>query len=113
MGVLRVFVVLGGGGGDVGGAGPGLSPCLGAAHSLAERGVFIYYLWRVELSQDMEGAGGQCWCWWDTEGATRVSPAHPGFACVPKGAGKAQLWQVAVGAGMGLVALGPRVCPLG
>lgn len=87
MGVLRVFVVLGGGGGGVGGAGLGLSPCVRAAHSLAERGVFIYYLWRVELSQDMEGAGGRCW--WDVEGVTRVSPAHPGFACAQNGAGKA------------------------
>lgn len=57
----------------------------------------IYGVW--ELSQDMEGAGGQCWCWWGTEGATRVSPAHPGFACVQNGAGKATA--VAGGCGSG------------
>lgn len=50
----------------------------------------IYGMWSSPRTwRGQEGAEGQCWCWWDTQGATRVSPAHPGFACVQNKAGGA------------------------
>lgn len=65
VGVPRSFVVLGRGWWRCGDTGLELSPpAWGAAHSLAERGVFIYYLWCVGALPGhggREGAGGRCW----------------------------------------------------
>lgn len=108
-GVLRVFVVLGRGGGDVGGAGPGLSPCLGAATAWLSVGYLfiIYGMWgspRTRREQeDSAGAGG----------TQRVPPgSHQHMLALLVSQRGTWLWQVAAGVGTGLVALGLPVCPL-
>lgn len=113
MGGAESFCCAGRGWWRCGGCWARAAPLPGGCHSLAECGVFIYYLWRVELSQDMEGAGGQCWCWWDTEAATKVPPSTCWLCLCPKGGHGCGRWQRERGRGwMGLVALGPRACPL-
>lgn len=93
--------------------GQGCPPAWGAAHSLAERGVFIYYLWRVGA---LPGHGGGRRTVLVLVGQ-RVPPgSHQHILALlvsRTGLARPQLWQVAVGAGTGLVALGPWARPLG
>lgn len=77
--------------------------------------LFIIYGVR-ELSQDMEGAGGQCRCWWGTEGWHQALTSTSWLCLCPKWGWQGHScgrWLREQARGwMGLVALGPCACPL-
>lgn len=98
MGGAESFCCAGKGWWRCGGCWARAVPLPGGCHSLAECGVFIYYLWHVGLSQNTEGAGGQCWCWWDT--GCHQGPTSTCWLCLcPKGGHGCGRWQQEWGRG--------------